>query len=94
MTTILVFLLISSTLILLQCFNEHLVVLPLQLQHLFFLHSLKIKVKKCQSYDYKIVDLVLDRLIVGLRFLVADKLTDGKVVLLGHLIENDDDEIV
>ena len=41
-----------------------------------------------------IVNLVFDRLIVGLCLLVVDKLTDGKIVLLGHLIENDHDEIV
>ena len=31
------------------------------------------------------VDLILDRLVVGFRFLVVDELTDGKIVLLGHL---------
>ena len=36
LTAILIFLDITLTLILLQRFNEHLVVLPLQLQHLFF----------------------------------------------------------
>ena len=55
---------------------------------------MKIKNKKCHSYEYKIDDLVLDRLIVGFRLLVVDKLTDGKVVLLSHLIEKDDGKIV
>ena len=60
----------------------------------FFTYSIKIKTKKFQSYEYKIDDLVFDRLIVGFRLLVVDELTDGKIVLLSHLIENDDDEIV
>ena len=60
----------------------------------FFLHSLKIKNKKCHSCENKIDDLVFDRLIVGFRFLVVDELTDGKIVLLSHLIEKDEDEIV
>ena len=55
---------------------------------------MKIKTKKYHSYDCKIVNLVFDRLVVGLRLLVVDKLTDGKIVLLSHLIENDHDEIV
>ena len=60
-----------------------------------FLHSLKIKKnKKCHSYENKIVDLVFDWLIVGFRLLVVDELTDGKIVLLCHLIEKDDAEIV
>ena len=55
---------------------------------------MKIKARKRNRFDYKIVNLVFDRLIVGFRLLVVDKLTDGKIVLLSHLIENDDDEIV
>ena len=51
-------------------------------------------VKEVKRSEKAMFYLVLYWLVVGLGLLVVDELTDGKIVLLSHLIENDDDEIV